>query len=143
MVSYDHMIQGKCRFCSGALTVFENCTVCNRCKAVARSNGLDNKTLFLNVKKTIESIQHYLESNSVLLHAIEQRFINHQELTDKETKIREYSSEFRDCQLWLSTFMNDNMDTSELLFRQKLYQLLMLSSTFSEVFGCSCVKLFV
>ena len=143
MVKCNREKRGGCRFCNGKLTAFENCTVCNHCKAVARVNGLDNSTLFSNVEATIESIQHYLESNSAFLHEIEQRIINHQELTRKEAEIRDYCLEFQDCQLWFNAFMKVSMDTGELLFRQKLYQLLILSSTFSEVFDCSCVKLFV
>lgn len=104
---------------------------------------MDNNTLFSNIERTIISIRKYLESNSTRLYDIEQRYMNRQELTQEESTIREYCVQFQDCQGWFSRFIKDGGNTTDILFRQKLYQLLTLSLSFEEVFGSSCVKLTV
>lgn len=104
---------------------------------------MDNNTRFSNIERTIISIRKYLETDSARLHDIEQRYMNHQELTQKEVKIREYCVQFQDCRSWFSIFIKNGGNTTDILFRQKLYQLLTLSLSFEEVFGSSCVKLTV
>lgn len=104
---------------------------------------MDNNTRFSNIERTIISIRKYLESNSTRLYDIEQRYMNRQELTQEESTIREYCVQFQDCQGWFSRFIKNGVNTTDILFRQKLYQLLTLSLSFEEVFGSSCVKLTV
>lgn len=104
---------------------------------------MDNNTRFSNIERTIISISKYLETDSARLHDIEQRYMNHQELTQEESKIREYCVQFQDCRSWFNIFIKNGVDTTDILFRQKLYQLLTLSLSFEEVFGSSCVKLTV
>ena len=133
----------KCRFCDAELYPLGKCYVCKRCKTVALVNKMDNNTRFSNIERTIISIRKYLESNSTRLYDIEQRYMNHQELTQEESTIREYCIQFRDCQGWFSIFIKNGVNTTDSLFRQKLYQLLTLSLSFEEVFGSSCVKLTV
>lgn len=133
----------KCRFCDAELYPLGKCYVCKRCKTVALVNKMDNNTLFSNIERTIISIRKYLETDSARLHDIEQRYMNHQELTQEESTIREYCIQFQDCRSWFNIFIKNGVDTTDILFRQKLYQLLTLSLSFEEVFGSSCVKLTV
>lgn len=130
-----------CRFCNAELTALGNCYVCKQCKTVACIGSVDNETISSNVKATIESIQQYLDCKAKYLHDIEQKYINHVELNDKEKAIHKYCLDFQDCKDCLQRFMKGRLDFNDIDFRQKLYKLLELSLEFKKVFGSSCVEL--
>ena len=129
-----------CRFCNAELTALGDCYVCEQCKTVARIGSVDNETISSNVKATIESIQQYLDCKAKYLHDIEQKYINHVKLNDKEKAIHKYCLDFQDCKDCLQSFMKGRLDFNDIDFRQKLYKLLELSLEFKKVFGTSCVE---
>jgi hypothetical protein len=126
-----------CIFCGNPVSAYHNCKVCYSCKTVSNF-ALSADELYAEARSCISSIQHYLESIAQTLLEIEDRHCRDKGLLPKERCIREFCISFQSCKCELEHMLAHAVRINNLLFRQKLFELLELSVEFQNVFDHEC-----
>lgn len=101
--------------------------------------GISTPALYEEINYSLNSIQQYLEEiNDCCLHAIVQKEMNGEPLTELEQKKKRFAESFHDCRMTLVKFMEDGVSIADKTFREYLYVLLELGLEFNSVFDAEC-----
>ena len=128
-----------CIFCDGQVNKMGKCIVCPNCKTVMLQKGISTSALYDEINNSLNSIQQYLEEiNDCCLHAIIQKEMNGEPLTELEQNKKRFAECFQDCRMTLVKFMEDGISIADKTFREYLYVLLELGLEFNSVFDAEC-----
>ena len=113
-----------CGFCDSVLIQDGEVWICEKCKIITFNKGLNNEVIKDEILNYIKAIQGKIEARSDL-HNLEQKYINGEELSYDEGKIREFCTEFQSICADIKLRLNGDYKNKQ--FRKVLYRLFQLS----------------
>ncbi len=117
----------KCVFCNAQTVYQEGYFLCECCKTICFTKGLPDEEIYRKITDGLQKIQDKILGNQDKWHALEQKYCNGEQLSEKEEIIRNNLVYFQQLQRDLKLGISTKQSLGDKSIRKLLYKLLKLT----------------